>query len=195
MARGSETPSSIIGPLSPRNRFGLIPTAPFGLTLLNTNPFLQNDPTKTICATMFIVAALQNVKIADLTQTGRTSASVVVSDDIGDVAMTDADERLPDGVEGGPEQVLDRTEERALVRDSTAGFAGKHARTRSRLLADHFPLDWVVSFFRRVFALYENLPEEGGKRNTTVGLFPVSVVYFADLICRGGSKKKASSNP
>lgn len=27
-------------------------------------------------------------------------------------------------------------------------------------------LDWVVSLFRRIFSLYENLPEEGGKRNT-----------------------------
>lgn len=29
--------------------------------------------------------------------------------------------------------------------------------------------DWVTSLFRRVFALYENLPEEGGRRNTTGG--------------------------
>ena len=75
---------------------------------------------------MFIVAALQNVKIADLTQTDRTSAPVMVSDDIGDVVMSNVDERLPDGVEGGPERVLERAEERALVRDSTAGFAGEH---------------------------------------------------------------------
>lgn len=89
---------------------------------------------------MFIVAALQNVKIADLTQTGRTYAPAVVSDDIGDVAMIDSDVRLPDGVEGGPEQILDRAEERALVRDSTAGFAGKRLRTRSCLVADLSPL-------------------------------------------------------
>lgn len=73
---------------------------------------------------MFIVAALQNVKIADLTQTGRTVGPVMASDDIGDVVMTDSKERLPDGFEGGADQVLDKAEERALVRDSTAGFAG-----------------------------------------------------------------------
>lgn len=30
-------------------------------------------------------------------------------------------------------------------------------------------LDWVVSFFRRVLALYENLPEEGGRSGKTGG--------------------------
>jgi proteasome activator subunit 4 len=77
---------------------------------------------------MFIVAALQNVKIADLTQIGRISAPVVVSDDMGDVLMADVNERLPDGVEGGPEQILDKAEERTLVRESTAGFAGEYIR-------------------------------------------------------------------
>jgi proteasome activator subunit 4 len=84
---------------------------------------------------MFIVAALQNVKIADLTQIGRSSAPVVASDDIGDVVMADANERLPDGIEGGPYQVLDRAEERALVRDSTAGFAGMLLESGTVLLA------------------------------------------------------------
>lgn len=73
---------------------------------------------------MFIVAALQNIKIADLTQTERSFAPVA-SDDKGDMVVADVNERLPDGIEGGPYQVLAREEERALVRDSTAGFAGK----------------------------------------------------------------------
>jgi proteasome activator subunit 4 len=30
-------------------------------------------------------------------------------------------------------------------------------------------LDWLVSLFHRVLALFENLPEEGGKKNTTGG--------------------------
>ncbi|KAF8527908.1 ARM repeat-containing protein [Hysterangium stoloniferum] len=124
-----------------------------------------NDPSKTICTTMFLVAVLQSVKIADLTQ---ISSQRIISDDMGDTVMTNVEERLPDGTES--DQTLDRAEERALVRDSTAGFA-----------------DWVVSFFRRVFALYENLPEEGGKRNTTGGKQEESVIKSLkstiDVIC------------
>lgn len=29
--------------------------------------------------------------------------------------------------------------------------------------------DWVTSLFRRILAVFENLPEEGGKKNTTGG--------------------------
>ena len=118
---------------------------------------------------MFIVAALQNVKIADLT---KTSGAAARPEDMGDIAMLDPDQRLPDGTEGGPEQVFDRAEEHVLVRESTAGFAGEFARTSPLIShpADELFPDWVVSFFRRVFALYENLPEEGGRRNTTVGV-------------------------
>lgn len=95
---------------------------------------------------MFLVAALQYVKIGDLTTIGRSSGAVAAGEGMGDVIMSDDGERLPAGVDD-----LSRDEERALVRESTAGFS-----------------DWVASFFRRVFALYENLPEEGGRRNTTV---------------------------
>lgn len=73
---------------------------------------------------MFIIAALQNVKIADLTKTSRAA---VQPEEIGDIVTVDPGERLPHGTEGGPEQVLDTAEERALVRDSTAGFAGESA--------------------------------------------------------------------
>jgi len=45
----------------------------------------------------------------------------------------------------------------------------------------------VVSLFRRVFALYENLPEEGGRKNTTGGKQEESVLKsiksMLDVIC------------
>lgn len=45
----------------------------------------------------------------------------------------------------------------------------------------------MVSLFRRVFALYENLPEEGGRRNTTGGKQEESVLKsiksMLDIIC------------
>jgi proteasome activator subunit 4 len=48
-------------------------------------------------------------------------------------------------------------------------------------------LDWVVSLFRRVFSLYENLPEEGGRKNTTGGKQEESVLKsiksMLDVIC------------
>lgn len=44
-----------------------------------------------------------------------------------------------------------------------------------------------MSLFRRVFALYENLPEEGGKRNTTGGKQEESVLKSIkntlDVVC------------
>ncbi len=71
---------------------------------------------------MFIVAAVQHMKLGDLSihQSG-----VPLTDDI--VAM-DIDEddstQLPAGTEAGM-PALSRADERALVRDSTAAFAGK----------------------------------------------------------------------
>ncbi|KAF9568547.1 hypothetical protein CPC08DRAFT_654918 [Agrocybe pediades] len=125
-----------------------------------------NDPVKTVCATMFIVAVVQHIKIGDLTQSG-----IPFSDEPGDEGMdVDDVEHLPDGVEPGGVPSLSRAEERSLARDSTAGFA-----------------DWVVSLFRRVFALFENLPEEGGKRNTTGGKQEESVLKsikgMLDVVC------------
>lgn len=44
-----------------------------------------------------------------------------------------------------------------------------------------------MSLFRRVFALYENLPEEGGKKNTTGGKQEESVLKsiksMMDVVC------------
>ncbi len=72
---------------------------------------------------MFIVAAIQHVKIGDLSihQSG-----VPLTDDIlGDEMMNldQDDTRFPDGVES-PTPVLSKGDERSLTRDSTAAFAG-----------------------------------------------------------------------
>lgn len=72
---------------------------------------------------MFLVAALQYVKIADLTQHGQGSGAVAVGESLGDVIMSDDGERLPDGIEADREG-LSREEERILVRESTARFSG-----------------------------------------------------------------------
>ncbi|TDL28791.1 hypothetical protein BD410DRAFT_863415 [Rickenella mellea] len=111
-----------------------------------------NDPVKTVCTTLFICAAVQHMKIGDLSIHSQ-SVGVTGADDA-PMDVVEEDTRIPAGVElgAGDEPVLDKAEERALVRDSTAAFA-----------------DWVVSLFRRVFALFENLPEEGGKKNLTGG--------------------------
>ncbi|EJD04282.1 uncharacterized protein FOMMEDRAFT_167503 [Fomitiporia mediterranea MF3/22] len=131
-----------------------------------------NDPSKTICATLFICSALQHVRVGDLSIHAQ-SAGIIVSDDgPSDEMSMDVEgesSRLPDGTEGFF-PVLSKEEERTLARDSTAGFA-----------------DWVTSLFRRVFALYENLPEEGGRRNTTGGKSEESVLRsiknMLDVVC------------
>ena len=93
---------------------------------------------------------------------------------------------LPEGTELGDSPRLSRSEERSLVRDSTAGFAGEDHQA-SHTCYVNSPLDWVVSLFRRVFSLYENLPEEGGRRNTTGGKQEESVLKsiksMLDIIC------------
>ncbi|OBZ79732.1 Proteasome activator complex subunit 4A [Grifola frondosa] len=119
-----------------------------------------NDPIKTICASMFITAVAQHIKIADMSM---HQAGVSLSSDAPAEEMMDVDSNngvhLPDGTDVGGAPVLSREEERALARESTAGFA-----------------DWVTSLFRRVFALFENLPEEGGKKNTTGGKMEEAVL-------------------
>ncbi|KAJ7456643.1 hypothetical protein FB451DRAFT_1276697 [Mycena latifolia] len=128
-----------------------------------------NDPVKTSCATTFIVAAIQHVRIGDLST--HTSALPAFDDEMMDVEGTDADATpFPTGTEFGDTPVLSKDEERALVRDSTANFA-----------------DWVTSLFRRVLALYENLPEEGGRKNTTGGKQEETVLSaiksMIDIVC------------
>ncbi|KDQ54780.1 hypothetical protein JAAARDRAFT_134622 [Jaapia argillacea MUCL 33604] len=127
-----------------------------------------NDHIKTVCATMFIVSAVQHIKIGDLSiqQTGLSFSTDAPAEDMMNI---DEQSGLPNGVEGNG-LVLSREDERALVRDSTASFA-----------------DWVTSLFRRVLALYENLPEEGGKKGTTGGKQEESVLKsiksMMDVVC------------
>lgn len=75
---------------------------------------------------MFIVSAVQLVKIGDLSmeQSGLPLSSDAPAEDIVDV---DEDEqvRMPDGTETVA-QVLSRDEERVLARESTAAFAGQY---------------------------------------------------------------------
>ncbi|KAH8120588.1 hypothetical protein DFH11DRAFT_1838384 [Phellopilus nigrolimitatus] len=129
-----------------------------------------NDPSKTVCATMFICAAIQHIKIGDLSTSAQSAGALAADNgpsELMDVVQEDV--RFPDG-DSEAFAVLDITKERALVRDSTASFA-----------------DWVTSLFRRVFALYENLPEEGGKKNTTGGKSEESVLRsiknMLDVVC------------
>lgn len=57
----------------------------------------------------------------------------------------------------------------------------------SRRLPDDSSSDWVTALVRRVFALYENLPEEGGKKNTTGGKMEEAVLKSIkgtlDILC------------
>ncbi|KAF5337321.1 hypothetical protein D9611_003207 [Ephemerocybe angulata] len=124
-----------------------------------------NDPSKTIRAAMFITEAVKNVIIGDV------SASHVGGSYDDGMDVDDQVDHIPDGTEFGDNVVLSREDERSLVRDSTASFS-----------------DWVLTLFRRVFSLYENLPEEGGKKNTTGGkdeeVVLKSIKTMLDLICQ-----------
>lgn len=119
---------------------------------------------------MFIIGIAQSIKIGDLSihQTGVALSGDIPPEEVMDV--DDDSERLPQGTEIGVTPRLSRQEERSLARDSTATFA-----------------DWVTSLFRRVLALYENLPEEGGKKGTTGGKMEESVLKsiknMMDVVC------------
>ncbi|KAF9243864.1 hypothetical protein BU15DRAFT_71975 [Melanogaster broomeanus] len=129
-----------------------------------------NDPNKTICATSFIISVIQHVKIGDISMhhSGFALSGDAPGEDL--MEIDDEDIQLPDGVEMSPFVALSRDEERALVRESTSGFA-----------------DWVTSLFRRVLALYENLPEEGGQKKTTGGkteeVVLKSIKSMVDVVC------------
>lgn len=70
---------------------------------------------------MFIVSVVQHIKIGDLSQAGVSLSG----DDTGLNVMDVDDEHLPEGTEPGVMPRLSRSEERSLVRDSTASFAGE----------------------------------------------------------------------
>lgn len=74
---------------------------------------------------MFLVAVLQNIKIVDLTTIDRDS-SIATDDGMTDAAINGIENKLPDGIDPGSTQVLNKSEERALVRESTAGFTGSY---------------------------------------------------------------------
>ncbi|KAJ8084329.1 Proteasome activator BLM10 [Marasmius tenuissimus] len=126
-----------------------------------------NDPAKTLCASMFIVGVVQNIRVGDLSI--HQSGVPITEDGIGQMDVDQDNTQLPSGTESGM-PALSKEDERALVRDSTAVFA-----------------DWVTSLFRRVLALYENLPEEGGRRNTTGGKIEEgllsSIKNMMDVVC------------
>ncbi|KAG6910583.1 hypothetical protein DXG01_009534 [Tephrocybe rancida] len=133
---------------------------------------LKNDPSKTMCATVFIVSVVQHIKIGDLTQFASgvsysSSDTDIIMDDDRDFSQG-ADTDIP---------ALSKEEERSLVRDTTASFAA----------TDEVELDWVTSLVRRILALYENLPEEGGRRNTTGGKQEENVLKsikaMMDVVC------------
>lgn len=69
---------------------------------------------------MFIVAVVQHIKIGDLSQSGMSFSG----DEPEEMMDTDEHDHLPEGTEIGSQPQLSRAEERSLVRDSTAGFAG-----------------------------------------------------------------------
>ena len=134
---------------------------------------------------MFIVAIVQHMKIGDLSQSGMSFSG----DEPEETMDVDDVDHLPEGTEIGSEPQLNKAEERSLVRDATASFAGTgffHSLTV--ILANFcFSLDWLVSLFHRVLALFENLPEEGGRKNTTGGKQEESVLKsikgMLDVIC------------
>ncbi|KAG8935851.1 hypothetical protein FRC00_010222 [Tulasnella sp. 408] len=134
-----------------------------------------NDAIKTISTSLFITTALQFIKIGDLNVEGVVPLAHDAPGE--DVVMK---------LEGAETPMMERIkkrqmseeelEEDSLVKHSTAGFA-----------------DWVVSFFRRVFALYENLPEEGGKSGKTGGKTEETVLKSLnaalDVVCANLSDK------
>jgi len=132
---------------------------------------------------MFIVAVVQHIKIGDLSQSGMSFSG----DEPGEMMDVDKTDHLPEGTEIGSQSQLSRAEERSLVRDSTAGFAGTAYIHSLTAFWPTFYTDWVVSLFHRVLALFENLPEEGGRKNTTGGKQEESVLKsikgMLDVIC------------
>lgn len=81
---------------------------------------------------MFITSIVQaGVKIGDLTHhTGLPLSSDAPGDEM--MAFDEEDITIPEGTEPGGHR-LSREEERALVRDNTAGFAGKILRNEPEL--------------------------------------------------------------
>lgn len=78
---------------------------------------------KTLCASMFIVSVVQHIKIGDLSiQQGGVPLAGTPAEEMMEIDGHN-EEYLPSGT--GETAIASRDEERALARDSTAGFAGK----------------------------------------------------------------------
>lgn len=75
---------------------------------------------KTLCASMFIVSIAQHIKIGDLSM----HHGAPLADDVPAEELMNVDDRnhLPEGTEYPA--ALSREDERALARETTAGFAG-----------------------------------------------------------------------
>lgn len=134
----------------------------------------MNDPTKTIATCMFIIMSLQSVRIGDATSEGsdevnthrRKSVNPMDLDGCAPIEVhSPVETSLPEGREAnGPP--LTREEADNLIRTSTSSFG-----------------DWVIEFFRRVFILCENLPEEGGKHNRVGGRIEESIIHTLMSAC------------
>jgi proteasome activator subunit 4 len=138
---------------------------------------------------MFIVSTVQHIKVGDLSM---HQSGLPLSEDAPGEGLMNVDSdysRLPDGTDIGDIPRLTKDEERTLVRDSTAGFAGECPVFEMLTISNEskFTVDWVTSLFRRVLALYENLPEEGGKKNMTGGKQEESILKsiksMLDVVC------------
>lgn len=138
----------------------------------------MNDPTKTIATSMFIIMSLQSVRIGDATSEGndepdsnidanrRKSVNPMDIDGCGPIEINDGfQSSLPEGREPN-DPPLSNDEINRLIRTGTSSFN-----------------DWIVEFFRRVFILFENLPEEGGKNNRVGGKTEESVINTVLASC------------
>jgi proteasome activator subunit 4 len=127
---------------------------------------------------MFVVAAVQYIKIGDLTA---HPSGLSYSSEDEDMQVDRDYSQDPDMT-----PVLSKEEERSLVRDSTASFAGDFCFHWFIVISEPL-LDWVTLLVRRILALYENLPEEGGKKNTTGGKQEESMLKsiksMMDVVC------------
>ncbi|EFI28576.1 membrane protein [Coprinopsis cinerea okayama7 len=128
-----------------------------------------NDPSKTLCTTAFISEIAQYIQIGDLTAFDDQGSSSSSDDDSYD-GPPSARPGLPtlslDDVNSGlGEVILDKSEEDALLKETTRSFP-----------------DWVTSFIRRVILLLENLPEEGPS-GTAGGATEVQLVDSVTSAC------------
>ena len=101
---------------------------------------------------MFIVSVVQHIRIGDLSQAGVSLSG----DDPGFNAMDVDDDRLPEGTEPGDTPRLSRSEERLLVRDSTASFVGEYFwsiinTNLTSFKIGSFPCFAVFLLFTRIF--------------------------------------------